>query len=662
MTQTYFANLGPEEIGADLQRKVTEYTEEIERNGRLGLWRKCHKYYYALGPGGQHEAMQIRTGGSNGEYRLLKANHYRNLLQHLHVLVTQQRPVWDCRTVNKDVKSQIQTIIGRNILEYYMREKRLEVEFRTAAEMAIVYSEAYVEADWDTDSGEDVAGDVMTGEVIKAGDVLVRMYDPINTIRQIYADKDQQDWYILRRWEHRHLVAASYPNFAENILAFSAEETEQFFHEDFRQTNRPDTDEDLIPIYTFYHARTKACPTGRKVVFLDDKLVLDYEEARYARLPVVPVIPSRQHGTSFGYSVSFDLLCVQEAVDLIYSTVLTNQATFGVQNVWMKPGTNISTTQLGTGLNVYESNDKPESINLTHTPPEIFNFLKGLETLGEVLSGVNSVARGQPEASLKSGAALALVASQAVQFSNGLQAAFARMLEDTGTLVLRVLQSRAKLPRAAIIAGKNNQSYIREFTGDDLKDINRVIVDLGNPMSRTVAGRIQMAENLLQAQVIRNPEQYIQVIETGSTEPIIDKTRAEELLIDSENEALREGRDVVALAIDRHKEHIESHKSVLAGADERSDPVLVQSVLNHIMEHLNLLRSVEPALLNLLGQAPIATQPMGGPPPPPQGENAPQPNAQPQPGEQYPAPPGSPPEVAAQMPKMPVAAGQNPQQ
>src|SRR5690606_23767070 len=147
--------------------------------------------------------------------------------------------------------------------------------------------------------------------------------------------------------------------------------------------------------------------------------------------------------------------------------------------------------------------------------------------------------RGQPEAFLKSGAALAMVASQAVQFSNGLQSAWIQFLEDAGTGLIKMLQRKAALPRIAVIAGKDNRSQVREFTGADLSDINRVIVDVGSPMAQTISGRIQMADNLLERQMIKRAEEYIQVAETGRLDPIIDDDRSEQLLIDAENEALR---------------------------------------------------------------------------------------------------------------------------
>jgi hypothetical protein len=219
-----------------------------------------------------------------------------------------------------------------------------------------------------------------------------------------------------------------------------------------------------------------------------------------------------------------------------------------------------------------------------------------------------------------------------------------------------MLQRRAVLPRAAMIAGKDNRSYVKDFSGGDIADLGRVIVDMTNPLSQTVSGRVEMAKDLLSIQGT-NPEMYYQVITTGRIEPLLDDKKYEDLGIASEDEALREGRPAEVMVTDMHLRHINAHKRILAGA-ERFDPALVKRVTDHIQAHINALRTTDPALLNALGQAPIAVMPNGAPTPP-QGANAPQPAAQPQPGE--PPPPGAPvpppagasPEVAGNMPAMP---------
>ena len=112
---------------------------------------------------------------------------------------------------------------------------------------------------------------------------------------------------------------------------------------------------------------------------------------------------------------------------------------------------------------------KPEAMNFTQTPAEVFRFIEMLKSEMETISGVNSVARGNPEASLKSGTALALVQSMALQFISGLQQQYVQLVEDVGTGLISMLRDFAQVPRIAMIAGKANQSYIaEEFSGDDL--------------------------------------------------------------------------------------------------------------------------------------------------------------------------------------------------
>jgi hypothetical protein len=661
---TYFANLVGDELASAVYDKVSAYRREIERNGRLGLWEKAYRAYYALDAYNRHEAAMIRRGGEQQELHLLKANHYRNFLTHLHVLTTQQRPAFECRATNTDYKSQLQTILGANILEYYMREKRLEEHFRRAAEFCLNYGEAFVTLDWDATKGESVVAD--EEGIIPTGDIVGRVYGPMQVARPCRADPDTElNWVVITLYINRYDLAAEYPAFADKIMSFSGDtnETDVIGYGRFSD----DDDDDMIPVQVLYHDRTPACPTGRFAKCLGSQVTLvenTLDALRYKKMPVYRMAAYNQDGTSFGYTVAFDLLCVQEAIDIMYSTILSNQATFGVQNIWIKPGSTLYPSQLSGGLNVLESEEKPEPINLTYTPPEIFKFVQGLETLGEVLSGINSVARGQPEASLKSGSALAMVASQAVQFSNSISAAYIKLLEDVGTGVITLLQTRAAVPRTTAIAGKSNRSYIKEFVGDDIDSINRVVVEVVNPVSRTTAGRIQMAQDLLQAQAV-TPQEYIQVITTGKLDVAIEDEQAETLLIRSENEDLREGRPVVVTAVDMHVRHINGHKVVFADPDARRDPAIMSAALAHIQEHIDALRNTDPALLNVLGQAPIA------PGTPPQGANAPQdlPNQQPQeptPGEQMPAPANSSPQIVANMPtlpKLPPGAPENlPQQ
>ena len=247
----------------------------------------------------------------------------------------------------------------------------------------------------------------------------------------------------------------------------------------------------------------------------------------------------------------------------------------------------------------------------------------------ETLSGVNSVTRGNPESSLKSGAALALVQSMAIQFNSGLQASYAQILEDTGTGMINILKTYATTPRIADIAGKSNEPYMQEWTKESIDQINRVVVDMGNPLSTSLAGRLNLAENLMAGGFIENPDQYIQVLETGRLEPVLEGKRRENVFIKGENEALRAGeKEVIALVTDRHQIHIMEHKTLLSDVDARKDRDLQVRVLKHIQEHITLLRTTDPGLLALLGEQPLPPLKAPGQPPA-MGPEQPMPQPQP---------------------------------
>jgi hypothetical protein len=191
------------------------------------------------------------------------------------------------------------------------------------------------------------------------------------------------------------------------------------------------------------------------------------------------------------------------------------------------------------------------------------------------------------------------------------------LIEDVGTNVVELLKTFAKTPRVAAIAGKSNVTYMKEFTSDDLSSITRVIVDAGNALAQTTAGRVEMASQMMQMGIITTPEQYISVINTGKLETMTEGQNKELLLVRAERERLVDGTTpVVAVLTDSHSLHIREHKAVLADPDLRMDAQLVQRTLAHIQEHIDILSDPNVAnILTLLGEQPLGP-PMGTPPAP----------------------------------------------
>ncbi len=614
----YFATLKIEDLLPELVKKTDNYYKYLQESGRMSIWRRSYECYYR----NMFRGGKMNRAGNEGEYTTINVNHARNVLLHIKNMTTKQIPALTPQAANTDYKSMAQTIIASGILEYYVNEKSLADIVDIAIEDCSIFGESYVSSEWDQSEGEDFAADPETGQIFKTGDVIYGNFTPMDVIIDFaQPDPEHHDWHIIRKYKNKYSLASKYPHAREKILDTNMDDSRL---RDQRIGMMTLQQSDLIPVYTFFHKKTPSMPNGRLVEFITSETFLFDGEMPYRQTPLYRVSAMEQRGTCFGYTVMFDLLPIQEAVDGLYSTIITNQSNYGVQNIWVDAGSGITVSQLAGGLNLIQSKTKPEPINLTSTPAEIFKFLEMLVHDLETISGVNSVTRGNPEASLKSGAALALVASMAIEFNSGLQKSYAQLWKKLGTSTINHLKDFPMTKRNIVISGKNNRSYMSEFQKDDLKDIDLVTCDLGNPLSRTTAGKVDMADNLLQRGLIKEPEQYIEVLTTGKLEPVYQNPQAEKMLIRAENEKLMEGQPVSALATDQHTLHIMEHKTVLASPESRESKA-VPVTLKHIDDHITMLRTIDPVKLQAMGQQPLP------PPQPPMPPQLPAPQAPPRP-------------------------------
>ena len=606
----YFANLTINELGGELQKRVDDFYEYVRINGMLDLWRKSYRQYFRAG---QHLGDMVR-GGEVGEFSFLYVNHYRSILQAILSITVSQRPTFDARAVNNDYSSQAQTKLAQGLLDYYMREKRLERYVAEAVEFAIWSGEGYLACNWDIALGQEY-GVGQNNEPIREGDIRFMSCSGIDVIRHPYLRKfEDRNWLILREYVNKYELAKRYPEYETDII--NAQQNSSSITNDFNDFYRI-TDSDMIPIYRFYHEKTQSVPNGRYTEFIEGSTVLFDSDLPYPEIPIFALHPGSIYASPFGYSVSFDMLPLQKAVDGLASTIQSNQEAFGVQNVLVPKGSDLDVEELSGGLNIVSYDPKmgkPEPMNLTATPVEIFNRYKELVNEMESISGINSVVRGNPEASLKSGAALALVASQAIQFLQLTQQRYVQLLEDSGTAIISMLKAYATVPRVATIVGKMNTPYMREFKGSDLENVNRVIVDMGNPLSKTTAGKIQIADTLLQYGFVKNPDMYFSVLQNGRLDSIQDPIQRQLMLIAQENESLSSEVNPPVLVTDNHAMHIQEHKQLLDSPEARGNSELVMVVLQHIQEHINQLQTGDPNLFGILGIQPLP------PPQPPQAQ------------------------------------------
>ena len=608
----YFAAKKPEETASILLQKASSFYTLQKSNAYLDKLQKMWQAYNGIyGNSSAANNHQISFTGEQGELVSLPVNHFRNLALHIYTMITANRPIMEARAINTDYKSLSQTYLANGILDYYMREKHLEDALKKAVEMAVVLGAGFIKMEWNATAGDLYDADPETGEMQYEGELEFSNLSPFDVVFDGTKESWNQDWILTRSFQNKFDLAAKYPEIKDKILDANTKTESSIYR--LAVFSNDDTDD--IPVYEFYHKRTEALQDGRYILFIEGGHVLLDTKLPYRTLPVFRISPSDIMGTPYGYSPMFDIYPIQEGINSLYSTILTNQNAFGVQNLFVPRGADISVNSLEGGMNIISGNAKPEPLNLTQTPKEVFEFLEMLIQASETISGVNSVARGNPEASLKSGNALALVQSMALQFISGLQQSYVKMIEDVGTSIIAILKDFATTPKVIALVGKNNRPLLKEFTGEHISAINRVVVDVGNPLSRTIAGRVQMAEQMLQMKLLKNPQQYFQIMNTGRLDSSFEGEMDELLLIKRENERLMEGQPIQISPLDQHSQHIMEHRAVLADPDLRTDANLVRNVMDHIQDHLDALRNTDPALLQMIGEQPIPPLEQMLPPP-----------------------------------------------
>lgn len=614
---TYFALKPSEETAAIVLARAKDFYYRMTSNRYLEKINKMWRFYHGCFVDGQGLGHEVTFIGEQGELVHLPVNHFRNLARHIFVMVTANRPILETRAVNTDYKSMAQAYLGTGILEYYMREKGMEAALKRAVELAIVMGSGYVKLSWNATAGEAYDYDEETGQFNYEGDLEFTNLNPLDVVVDGTKEDWNNDWINVRTFKNKYDLIAKYPEHAEKLKNLASKSDSQIYR--IGMMSNDETDD--VPVYEFYHKRTEALPEGRYMLYCAEDIILLDTKLPYRQIPIFRVSPSDILGSPYGYTPMFDIFPIQEAINSTVSSIMTNQNAFAVQSLFVKSGSDLAVNQLGEGMTIYEGTEKPEALQLTATPEETFKFLDTLVQSAETISGVNSVARGNPEASLKSGTALALVQSMALQFMSELQQNYVKLMEDVGTGTIEILKDFATAPRVVAIVGKNNRTSLKEFTGSDVSSIKRVYVDVGNPLSRTIAGRVQMAEQLLQMKLLQSPEQYFSVLNTGKLEVMYEGDMQESLLIRQENEWFLDGKAPMVIPGDQHALHIKEHNAVLSDPELRQDPALAKLVMDHIQQHLEALQNTDPRLLQIVGQQPIP--PLGGTPQGPQDPNQP---------------------------------------
>lgn len=570
--------------------------------------------------------------GEQGELVKMTIPQARSLIRQLVTLLTKQKLSMKAIAENssRDVVQDMRlaNALGDNIVH----DQRLDSKGEAFCEQALVYGMSYLKGCWRTDKGDIYVVDPSDDSIMTNGDLHIENHSVFDVYFDYATERfDDLDWAEVRTVKNKWSLVAQFPDQADAIRALEpATNYRGFYSASYSSTSQ----DDYVFVYEAYHRPTPALPRGRMIVYGSDDLILHDGPNPYGRIPVACMKPEAIHGLGMGFGYPFlcNLLPAQEMLDHSFSAIATNQSAFAVQNVTVPRGADIDVQEIG-GMNWINftptqasGGGKPEALQLTQSSPESFKFIDVLLQHMTQISNVNSALRGEPPPGVTSGAAIATLTTNAIEFISSAARSYKEAMEDVVTLGIETYRNFAKTTRVINIVGKNHQSYTKKFKGENLASFKHVRMTQVNPLLQTLSGRMDIAQQLMQQGLVTNMREYIAILDGEPLERIKDVEQSENDLIAAENEDMQEQREVRVLATDDHATHIREHHSILNNPElRRGENPVTALVLEHILEHYKVLKETDPGLLALVrtGKMPEGGLPApqapeagaGGPPP-----------------------------------------------
>ncbi len=672
LARPYFAK----DYAGEVMERFAAHVQTWETSGYGAAVFAAYRSYHNLNSDGDDDPItQLQAAGEVGELLALTLPHYRSLVRHQIALFTSERPAWDPQARTTDATASRQVPMAANLLDYVLATGNLDSRLAEQVELMMVAGAGFFVSGWDAQKGLDGRGWFTQ-----------RVCAPWEMAHEKVRTYDDCSWWIYRAYESRWDWVARYakldPEKAERIAQVDQSESDFGKHGLGRYDDESPGGDRIAVLYVIARP-SAACPDGRMSIVAGEDLVLFDGPYPYGEDVVVSrMCASEFLGTSIPYADSWGVLAPADAYNAMLSMLVTRVDTCGVPNFCVPEGSEIEFSDIAGGNNIWKvaPGGQPTVVDLLQIPGAIPALLQLLSGEMEKATGINSVTRGQPAENVSSGSMAALLQSMAQQFNSNLERAWALNLERIGTHHVRIFQKMADEKHAISVVGIDEKWTVQEFQGEDLAGILRVSVKTASALSKTTAGRAEIADKLLERKLV-NAQEYLRVIQTGQLQPIFHTPVGQLNGIKARCEKLMRGEPSPPLTWDNHQLCVQEFRALL-DTEARYDPAISAAVNQALNEQLQLwskLSRESPDILVAIGCPPLpqalqvgqqaeALRAMGQQPGAPPGappNMPPPPRQQEQPGTEEPKgkpgpapqPPGNQPSRAAPaMPKEPAPA------
>lgn len=560
--------------------------------------------------------------GDKGELVLMKVPLARTYVRQFVSLVTKDRLSFEALVDVKDQNPIDTAKLGKALANHMVEKNRLDDLRVNATEKAAVTGNAFYSVIWDPDAGEEYDADE-EGNIIKTGENVFNVHPLWEVTYDFNVDFNNLKWVCIAFKKNRWDLAAKYPDLESDILnAPDVNQALQLTQANLWRNTQQTTD--FIYEYHFFHIPTPAVPQGRHVAFVSEKAVTIDEEYDCNMLPFAPMIIEPLQDSGLGYPMFSSLLPTQEIIDATLSAITSNQLNVSGNIVLLPEGNSISPTQLSKGLKVLPykpmnvpGGGKPEILSLNSVNSQFFQFAETCIGLLDQLSMINATLRGEPPSNVTSGAMAATLISSSMEFLSSASRANTMALERILTIGIKNYQKYATDAHLIEIVGADNLVRVKNFKSSGLRNINRIKLREQSPVMQTTAGRLAMADALMN-KGLADASQYVNLVEGAPVDQIYEKDYDENAAVKREVESFLEGENIVPHILQNHPKFIQEYKRLLDNTPVAMRQQLTEQILTLIEEHLTLEQNLQanPLLFSMLrpGEMPQGGMPQGGMP------------------------------------------------
>jgi len=567
---------------------------ESNRSNLASIWTRNLRMYYQMVIDNDSLDSSLNFAGDDGELIDMHVPVARSDIRKIISIVCRQRLNFKSQAESTDYTTKANTQASDALAFEYATSKDINLNQvrEKLLELSLVCGHSFLLNIWDMARGLPV----------------FRIIPPWMATFNYNADSiNDLDWFVAHYFVNRYTLAEQYPDFRDEILNAPSDKTSiNPWAINFGISKYA---EDDVLVSEFYHRSTLALEQGRYVKFINNIAIEDLENPYLdkngrAEIPVGICIPETIQPYLLGYPKICDLMPLQEMTDHQFSTMASIFSALGTPAILNPRGSGMNASNmnglkvisysplLGDGLRAVE----PKILELCKLPPNLLDTIGIMQQFQQRLSNISGALQGQLPPGVTAASAIATLSATAVEFIEPMSLAVHSVLEEGMFRAIMQTSQFMTEEKTLEMIGPNESKTVMTFKADDLKGLKRVSLFTQNPLSLFAGGRSKIAEDYMKMGAVTTPEEYDSVMVHGTVRPVQEKRITKELRTSWENEELRNGRTVIALATDDHAFDIYQHTLLFNDPEIRKNAELIELIDSHIQEHLELSRAVDVGL------------------------------------------------------------------